>query len=77
MISDFLAYKYNNILQMSRLCMHDKKYKILICSDFDGKCGALSGGSDPDEGHSCEQEGKVKELSLDVPLLEDDHSADE
>ena len=34
-------------------------------------------GADPDECHSCEQEGEVEELGLDVPLLEDDHSADE
>lgn len=34
-------------------------------------------GADPDEGHSDEQEGEVEELGLDVPLLEDYHSADE
>ena len=33
--------------------------------------------ADPDEGHPDEQEGEIEELCLDVPLLEDYHSADE
>ena len=32
-------------------------------------------GADPDEGHPDEQEGEIEELCLDVPLLEDKHSA--
>ena len=62
---------------MSRLCMHDKKYKILICSDFDGKCGALSGGSDPDECHSKQYQAEVYDLGAQIALLEDQGSAGE
>ena len=51
--------------------MHDKKYKILICSDFDGKCGALSGRSHPYECHSEQYKAEVYDLGAQVALLED------
>lgn len=57
--------------------MHDKKYKSLICSDFDGKCGALSGGSHPYECHSQQYQAEVYDLGPQVALLEDQGSAGE
>lgn len=57
--------------------MHDKKYKTLICSDFDGKCGALSGGSHPYECHSQQYKAEVYDLGAQVAFLEDENGAGE
>ena len=57
--------------------MQDKKYKTLICSDFDGKCGALSGGSHPYECHSEQYQAEVYDLGAQIALLEDQGSAGE